>query len=274
MAGKREPVKIGLFGIGLETYWDQFEGLFEKLKSYQTIISEKIKSFGVELIDAGMVDNPEKAQKAANFLKTQDVEILFLYVSTYALSSTVLPIAQKLKVPIIILNLQPVAQLDYNKFNALNDRGIKTGIWLEHCQACSVPEIANVFIRSGINYEIVTGFLNDKEAWEEIKCWTDAAKVAHAIRNNRMGILGHYYGGMLDVYTDLTKLSSTFGTHFEILEMCELKKLRDLVSEKEIETKISEFNSVFEIVPDCVENEIIRAAQTSVALDYLVKNHN
>ncbi len=38
--------------------------------------------------------------------------IVFLYVSAYALSSTVLGVAQKLKVPVVILNLQPVAQID------------------------------------------------------------------------------------------------------------------------------------------------------------------
>ena len=69
-----------------------------------------------------MVDNPVKAREAAYFLKAYDVEIVFLYVSTYALSSTVLPVAQKLGVPVIILNLQSVAELDYVTFNQLGDR--------------------------------------------------------------------------------------------------------------------------------------------------------
>jgi L-arabinose isomerase len=80
------------------------------------------------VIDAGMVDNPEKAREAALLLKTADVEMVFLYISTYALSSTVLPVVQKVKAPIVLLNLQPVAQLDYEKFNALADRGKMTGI--------------------------------------------------------------------------------------------------------------------------------------------------
>ena len=132
--------KIGLFGIGLDTYWPQFEGLHNKLKGYQEQIKNKISSFHVEVVDAGMVDNPVKAREAADYLKLQEVEIVFLYVSTYALSSTVLPVAQKLKVPVVILNLQPIAQLDYKSFNELGDRGKMTGVWLEHCQACCVPE--------------------------------------------------------------------------------------------------------------------------------------
>ena len=266
--------KVGLFGIGLDTYWAQFEGLLDHLNEYQNVIKSKIEGFGVEVIDAGMVDNPVKARSAADFLKQHDIELVFLYVSTYALSSTVLPVAQKLKVPVVLLNLQPVPQLDYATFNQLGDRGKMTGIWLEHCQACSVPEIASVFNRSGISYDIVTGYLEDSDAWREIKAWTEAAKVAQAMRNNRLGVLGHYYGGMLDVYTDLTKQSAAFGTHIELLEMCELKKYRDEVTDNEISAKLTEFNTTFEVVPECEQSELVRAALTSVAHDKLVLKRN
>ena len=266
--------KVGLFGIGLDTYWAQFDGLLDNLMEYQHQIKDKIAQFGVEVVDAGMVDNPVKAREAADFLKANDVEIVFLYVSTYALSSTVLPVAQKLKVPVIILNLQPVAELDYEAFNKLGDRGKMTGLWLEHCQACSVPEIASVFNRSGIQYDFVTGYLQDKEAWSEIEAWTEAARVTAAMRYNRLGILGHYYGGMLDVYTDVTKQSAVFGTHIEILEMCELKKYRDETTDAEVQAKIMEFNRTFDVAPECELYEIERAAKTSVALDKLIEKHN
>ncbi len=266
--------KVGLFGIGLDTYWGQFENLLGNLQKYQKQIKEKIESFGVDVVDAGMVDNQERAHDAAKLLKSSDVELVFLYISTYALSSTVLPIAQQLKVPFVLLNLQPVQQLDYNKFNNLNDRGKMTGLWLENCQACSVPEISGVFNRAGIKYDIVTGYLQDEKAWREIKAWAEAARVVKALRNNRMGILGHYYNGMLDVYTDLTKQSTTFGTCFELLEMCELKKYWDEVTKEQLISKICEFRSFFYVSPDCEVYELERAARTSVALDKLVNNHN
>ena len=267
-------IKVGLFGVGLDTYWAQFDGLLDNLQKYQEQIKAQIEDFGVEVIDGGMVDNPVKACQAADLFRTSDIEILFLYVSTYALSSTILPVVQKAKVPVIILNLQPVAALDYTAFNNLKDRGKMTGVWLEHCQACSVPEFASVLNRAGIGYEIVTGYLQQKEVWSDIESWLEAARVATAMRNNRMGILGHYYGGMLDVYTDVTKQSAVFGTHFEILEMCELKKYRDEVTEAEMNSKIEEFNTTFDVVAECEMYEIERAARTSVALDKLVKNHN
>lgn len=265
--------KIGLFGIGLDTYWDQFDGLLDKLKGYQNQIADKMSEFGAEVIDAGLVDSPEKAQVAGEYLKTCNVDIVFLYVSTYALSSTVLPVAQKLNCPIVILNIQPVAAIDYENFNKLGDRGKMTGEWLAHCQACSVPEIANVFNRAGIGYEFITGYLGEQLVWDEMQAWIEAAGVAKAMRTNRLGVLGHYYCGMLDVYTDLTKQAAAFGTHIELVEMCELKKHRDEATEAEIDAKIKEFHSTFEVLDTCEQEEILRAARTSVALDKLVEAH-
>lgn len=267
-------IKVGLFGIGLDTYWPQFEGLLERLEGYQQQIATKMESFGAEVVNVGLVDSPVVAREKAEVLKKEDVDILFLYISTYALSSTVLPVVQKVKCPVVILNIQPVAAIDYESFNALGDRGKMTGEWLAHCQACSVPEFANVFNRAGIDYEFVTGYLGEQFVWDEIEDWIDATKVASVMQNNRLGVLGHYYAGMLDVYSDLTKQSSAFGTHIEIVEMCEVKKYRDAVTTSEIEEKIIEFNNVFEVIDTCEDEELIRAAKTSIALDKLVANHN
>ena len=266
-------MKAGLFGIGLETYWPQFKGLLPRLEEYLNQIALRLKSMDVTIINAGMVDSPEKAQKTADFLKGENVEIVFLYISTYALSSTVLPIAQKLKTPVILLNIQPVAAINYEKLNRMSDRGDMTGEWLAHCQACSIPEIACVFNRSNIRYEIVSGYLDDEETYAEIAEWIEAAKVKYTLNHSRMGILGHYYGGMLDVYTDLTEFATTFGTHIEMIEMCELKAIRDNVSTDDIAAKKDEFEVVFDVTAECDEQEIKRAATTSVALDKLVAAH-
>ena len=270
----QHKVKVGLFGIGLNTYWGQFEGLLDRLEGYRRQIADRLGNDQVEVVDAGMVDEPAKAKAAADLLQANHVELVFLYISTYALSSTVLPVVSQLGVPVIILNLQPTAAIDYDTLNAMGDRGRMTGEWLAHCQACSVPEVACVFNRLGLRYEIVTGYLNDPVAWHEIEGWVEAARVAHALRHNRMGVLGHYYCGMLDVYTDLTKMAGVFGTHFELLEMCQLKALRDSVTPEEVAAKLEEFRTTFEVSPECEPQELERAALTSVALDKLVAQND
>ena len=265
--------RIGLFGVGLDTYWPQFPGLFERLRGYQSVIADRLRKLGGVVVDGGIVDNPLKSRETAERFRREGVDLLFLNVSTYALSSTVLPLAQTVSAPIVVLNLQPTARLDYAAFNALGDRRAMTGVWLEHCQACSAPEIACVFRRAGIDYRLVTGYLHDEIAWKEIAEWVAAAKVRHVMRENRVGVLGHYYCGMLDVYSDLTQQSAVFGNHFELLEMCELRQLRDQTTPERVQAKLRQFADHFVVDSQCTASELDRAARTSCALDALVEKH-
>lgn len=267
-------VRVGLFAIGLDTYWPQFAGLRERLDAHRQAIAEGLKRAGADVVDGGMVDSVEQARATATTFRREDIEIIFLYVSTYALSSTVLPVVQKAGVPVVVLNLQPVRAMDYDAFNALGDRGLMTGEWLAHCQACAAPEIASVFNRAGIPYHLVTGTLDDQEAWQEIAAWVAAAQVRVGMRANRVGVLGHYYCGMLDVYSDMTQQAAVFGCHFELLEMCELKEHRDAVTDDRIREKLRGFHDEFEVARECSETELIRAARTSCGLDDLVAAHN
>jgi L-arabinose isomerase len=206
--------------------------------------------------------------------KTEDVDIIFLYVTTYALSSTVLPVVQRAKVPVIILNLSPEAAIDYASFNAMTDRTKMTGEWLAYCSACPVPEIANVFNRAGVKFHQITGMLHeDPECWNEINEWVEAAKVSNTMFYNRLGCMGHYYSGMLDIYTDLTQQYAYFGGHIELIEVEELASLRKEVTRDEIRKRLDLFYSAFDVQEDCSIEELEKAATTSVALDKLVKQY-
>ncbi|MBR4977034.1 MAG: hypothetical protein IKY61_08255 [Thermoguttaceae bacterium] len=262
---------VGLYGIGLETYWPQFEGLRERLVGYQGVVADKLRSLGANVVDVGLIDNPEKTRAAADRFQREDVDLIFLYVSTYALSSTVLPVVQKLGKPVVVLNLQPTRAIDYATFNKLGNRTKMTGEWLANCQACSVPEIANAFLRSGVEFYQITGVLQDDPFVDDkLRAWIEAARVASILKSSRIGLLGHYYNGMLDIYSDLTRLSAQLGPHFEIREFGEVLERREQVSEPEIDKRVAEIWNEFDVRPDCVDFELRRAARTSVALDKFV----
>jgi len=271
----KHHLKVGLFGIGLDAYWPQFKGLKPRLEGYVRVVQQKLERPGVEVVNLGLIDNPVKALAAGHQFRAADVDVIFLYVTTYALSSTVLPVVQRAKVPVIILNLAPEAAIDYPSFNAMGDRTAMTGEWLAHCAACPVPEIANVFRRAGIDFHQVTGMLHDDPVcWNEVEAWIEAARVAHTMFHNRLGLMGHYYGGMLDIASDTTLQCATFGGHLEIVEVDELAALRREVSAKQIKDRVAQFHKVFAVQADCAPAELARAARTSVALDRLVKEHD
>jgi L-arabinose isomerase len=269
------PLRVGLFGIGLDAYWPQFKGLKQRLESYVRVVRDRLKRPGVEVVNLGLIDSPPNALEAGHRFRQEDVDLIFLHITTYALSSTVLPVVQRAKVPVIVLNLQPALAIDYVNFNKMGDRTAMTGEWLAHCNACPVPEMANVFNRAGISFHQITGTLhNDPALWNEVDAWIEAARVANVMFHNRLGLMGHYYGGMLDIYSDTTLQCTTFGGHIEILEVDELAALRRVVSARHIRARVAEFRKVFAVQPDCAPSELERAARTSVALDRLVKKHD
>jgi L-arabinose isomerase len=269
-----DGLRVGLFGIGLDTYWPQFAGLQQRLNGYVERVAAKLQRPGMEVVNLGLIDTPEKAQAAGHRFRQADVDVIFLHVTTYALSSTVLPVVRRAKVPVIILNLQPEAAIDYQRFNRMGDRTAMTGEWLAHCAACPVPEIANVFNRSGIRFHQITGMLgDDPQCWGQVDEWIEAARVAHAMEHNRLGVMGHYYNGMLDIYSDLTQQCAWFGGHVEIVEVDELAALRREVTEGDVAGRVAHFQEVFDVQPDCPQDELARAARTSVALDRLVEIH-
>jgi L-arabinose isomerase len=263
--------RIGLFGIGLDAYWPQFKGLKPRLEGYLKEVDEHLQCPGVEVVNLGLIDTPAKALEAGHRFREADVDLIFLYVTTYALSSTVLPVVQRARVPVIILNLQPAAAIDYKAFNKLTDRTRMTGEWLAHCSACSVPEIANVFNRARVSFHQVTGMVRDDPiGWGEIADWIAAARVAGVMFHNRLGLMGNYYCGMLDIYSDLTQHCATFGGHMELIEVDDLTALRRTVKTGEVKARVADFHQAFDVQPGCSAVELERAARTSVALDRLV----
>ena len=170
------PAKIGIFGIGLAAYWPQFEGLQERLTGYQREIEQRLSGFGAESVSAGLVDTAPAANAAGDLFARENVDLIVCYVGTYATSSQVLPAVQRVRRPVLVLNLQPVARLDYENTD--------TGEWLANCCACCVPEISNAFERCNIQFNVVSGLLNPQaghagqyfdRAWRQIEEWISAA---------------------------------------------------------------------------------------------------
>lgn len=243
---KRLNPRVGVFGIGLQAYWDQFAGLKERLEGYQAEVEKNVGSYGCDVVSAGLVDTAPAGRDAGDLFAQHNVDLILCYVGTYATSSTVLPAVQRTKASVIILNLQPVAQLDY-----LN---MTTGEWLANCCACCVPEISCAFARARIQFNVVSGMLrDDARAWREIQEWIVAAGVQRSLHYSRVGFLGHTYPGMLDLYSDFTMHSAQLGTHIEVLEMDDLEKRVDAVTDAEIAAKKREALDVFDIADPGVD---------------------
>ena len=285
--------RIGLYSVGLKAYWNQFDGLKERLIQYGEFIGSKISEVG-EVYNIGLVDDEISARKAGEWLNSNNVDIVFCHSATYTTSSSVLPVHQICKAPLVILNLQPTAKMNYLKTS--------TGEWLAHCGACPVPEFANALNRAGIRYHIVNGLLGlDKtpkvsaaeentanrqesiRAWKEISEWAKAATVKRTLHDSRFGFLGNNYSGMLDMYSDFTMAQAQTGIHVEILEMCDLDRSLRCVTREEVEKKIEQVKEFFQISENSPADPIAKkptdeqlewACQVAAAQEKMVKEYD
>jgi len=281
MSQKQQP-NVGVFGIGLAAYWPQFPGLRERLEGYQRLVEQRLNEWAT-VTSGGMVDDAAAAVRAGDAFRQAGVDLLFCYVGTYATSSQVLPVVQRAQSPVVVLNLQPGAALDYARTD--------TAEWLANCSACCVPEVAGAFARSGIPFRQVTGMLAAdadvrapwESAWREIHEWCEAASVVRNLRHSRIGFLGHTYPGMLDMYSDFTQHQAQLGTHIEVLEMCDLGERVASVTDAEVAAMELAVRKMFDISDDSPADPLARkpsdeemawACRVTVGLEKLVDGFN
>ncbi|MBQ8230627.1 MAG: L-fucose/L-arabinose isomerase family protein [Lachnospiraceae bacterium] len=273
---KERTARIGIFAVAHATYWDQFPGLEGNIMGFHTDFCKMVENQEVEVVDFGMVDSSEKAYDAVDRILAAKVDVLFCNMVTYATSSVFAPIIREVNKPIVLVALQPRKGLDYTQAN--------TFMQLENDNICSVPEFTGVAIRMGKKVDdVIIGHLyGDEEAMGEVAKWCDIAKVLHDLRGARMGLMGHVLEAMYDMHADPTAVSNAFGVHVPLLEIDDVVRLYDTVTEEEIAVKekhiLEEFDTPVPVsdpvTMKLTDADLRQAAHTAVALDKLVEKYN
>ncbi|MFJ6000613.1 arabinose isomerase [Arthrobacter sp. NPDC092385] len=259
---RRRPTRLGLVSGGLAAYWPQFPALLPQLQESARYVTARFNGLDAEVTDVGFVSDAREAALAAEELRRADCDLIVIFLTTYLTSSMVLPIAQRSMTPVLVIDLQPTEAMDHANFD--------TGRWLAYCGQCPVPEVANVFKRAGIPFRSVSGHLKQESAWQRISQWVHAAGVRGRLRHARHGLMGHVYPGMLDVSTDLTTVSTTFGSHVEVVEFDDLREFVGEVTDEQVRERMALARSLFVVDDSVLDEDFAWGAKVSVGLDRLV----
>lgn len=259
VTGRR--TKVGLVSGGLGAYWPQFPELLPQLQRSAARVSERLQGLDCDVVDVGFISDAHDAERAAEQLRVAGCDLIVGFLTTYLTASMLMPVGQRSGAPVLLLNLQPTEVMDHATFD--------TGSWLAYCGACSLPEMGNTFLRAGIPFRSVSGHVEDERAWVRIARWVQAAGVRSTLRHGRHGLMGHLYPGMLDVSTDLTLISTTFGGHMELVEFDDLRVRVEQVSDADVEARMTLAHQVFDVDPSVQVEDFRWAAKVSVGLDRL-----
>ncbi len=90
LIARRKPLtaNIGLFGVGLDIYWQQFPDLLDALIGYMDVFEKMVQTNHVQTVNFGMIDNAEVAYAKLKEMKAADLDLVFCDMLTYATSST------------------------------------------------------------------------------------------------------------------------------------------------------------------------------------------
>jgi L-arabinose isomerase len=249
---------------GLGTYWPQFPDLLPTLQRSAARVSERMKGMDCDVVDVGFISDAHDGARAAEQLRAAGCDLIVGFLTTYMTASMLLPIAQRSDAPVLLINLQPTERMDHATFD--------TGQWLAYCGACPLPEMANTFLRAGVPFRSVSGYVEDERAWAKIGRWIKAAGVRGTLRDGRHGLMGHLYPGMLDVSTDLTLVPVNFGGHIEVLEFDDLRVRVPAESAPEVRERMDLAAEIFSLDDSVQEDDFRWAATVSVGLDRLVED--
>ena len=239
--------KIAVVSLGHYIYFQQFDGLKEELMQKSVRFCEYLDPSMCDIVDVGYVDCVDDAFGAVRKLKREDVDLLFILLSTYVPSAVCAPFARYLDIPQVLVGIQPLNHLDYSHTT--------TYMQLANDDICAMPEIAGVYERFGkqIPSCLVAAESQTEYIRTEVESWVKAASAMAAFKYETIGYLGHTSEGMYDMHTDPTAFTAAFGAHVKMLEMCELSRLTDEVTEEEVLNKIEEIRNTFEICDPSVD---------------------
>jgi L-arabinose isomerase len=271
---RRRPLhaKVGLLAIGHQTYWPQFPGLLDEMHRKVAHLKGRIEANGVEVTEFGMLDDATSAYEAVAKVKAADLDILFVDMATYGTSATFGVICREIRIPIVLVAVQPMAAMDYA-------RGT-TFMQLCNDDFCSVPEFTGVAVRFGrkIPPVILGHEEGDPVVDKELKSWCQIAKVLHDLRRARIGLMGHVLEAMLDMHCDPTEITSAFGAHVVLVEPGDIHKHYrepDATAVDAWKKRILEFFDTPDPISDpltekLTDRDLDVAARAAVALEGLI----
>jgi L-arabinose isomerase len=269
-----DRTNIGIMLCGHKEYWPQFPGMKEAMIEYSKLFENLVRSSGINLFEPVFVETVEESYQAGIEFKSKDIDLLFVYLTTYVASGRYMQGALAADCPVVIVGVQ----------NKSNIEGMTMQRLTTHGSPCPVPEAYSAFLRCGKPAAgVIFDYLEDNpRAQKEVEEWCRAANALRAFKGAIFGYMGHSYEGMLDMNFDPTAVTRAVGAHVRFVEMCELVDYIEKSTDAELNAKLDEIDQTFvrleksydRTTKDIDDADIIWSAKVAVGLDKLIYNNN
>ena len=252
--------KVGLLGLMLDLY-DLYPDLKPRMAGFAGELAETLSPFA-EVDFPGVCNTRAQVDRAVASFEAAGKDLIAVVLLTYAPSHIALPALRRTPLPILIWNTQ--------RLYAVTEE-TRSQETTENHGMHGVQDLANVLLRAGRPFHIVTGHYQDARTLAGVKGWCDAARTATAMRGMRIGLLGYPMEGMGDFGIDQTALLAQAGVEVQHLAMKEVAERARNAPQEAIARQMAEDRQRFQFQEGITSQEHQASSRLEWALRTILR---
>lgn len=250
-----DKARVGLLGLMLDLY-DLYPDLKPKMARFAGELVDTLSPFA-EVDFTGVCNTRAQVDQAVARFEGGGKDLILVVLLTYAPSHIALPALSRTHLPILIFNTQRLYAVtpDTRAQDTTENHGMH-----------GVQDLANVLLRAGREFHIVTGHYRDERTLKQVRSWCDAARTAAWMRHMRIGLLGYPMEGMGDFGVDETAFLAQVGVQVRHMAMQEVAERARAAPGDEIAAQMAGDRRHFQFQEGITEEEHEASARLEWAL--------
>ena len=240
LIGDQRRPKIGLLPLMLELYDESAPELKPRQAQFARQIADVLSS-DVEISAVPICNTRPQVDAAIADFEGEGCEGIIVVHLSYAPSLISASALTRTSLPVLLFNTTPAPKMDID----LTPEDI-----MENHGIHGVQDLANILLRAGKTYHIISGYLSDRCVTERVLSWCRAALTARFWREMRVGLIGSPFEGMGDFSVDLTSLQAVVGPQVVRISPREVAELAKQVSPEQVQAEVEADRQQFAPVAD------------------------
>lgn len=226
-------------------------------------VATRFSSWG-EVVFPGLVEEEWQAQQAAEQFNRENVDCIVFSELAYTKGIVPLRMFLATHAPILIWNTQFIESFpETADFDLIM---LNSGM-------CGLPEIGQLLHRIGKKFAIVSGHFEDPHVHQELGEWMKAMGAIKALRQAKIGVIGHPFEGMADLRIDEISLRKYLGPVCWPVDYEVVPQIVSQIPETRAQALIAEEQNRYGSI-DVAEEMMLRSAKLALALEEMVKERN
>ncbi|MGD8239930.1 MAG: hypothetical protein PVH68_15345 [Armatimonadota bacterium] len=217
-----------------------------------------------EVASADVCNTRQQVEAAVRDFEARDCDGIIVIHLSYAPSLISASALTRCSLPLLLLNTTPAASMgaDLVREDIMRNHGIH-----------GVQDLANILLRAGKAYHIVSGHMSDPSVAEDTLRWCRAAMTAGFLRRVRVGRIGDPFEGMGDFSVDLTALQTVVGPQVVLVPPREVAELAQEVPAEQVEAEVEADRERFAPVPGLDAKLHATSVRAGLGLAAAVEKH-